>query len=251
MATSQQSSIECAKERAAHKAVDTYVKDGMVVGVGSGSTVVYAVNRLAERVEAEKLNIMCVPTSFQSRELLREKGLPFGDLTTNPDIDVCIDGADEVDADLNVIKGGGGCHLQEKLVASNAKTFVIIADHRKESQHLSEKWKKGVPIAVVAQARITVKQRIEKDFEGAKCVLRMAKAKAGPCVDDNGMLIYDVHFPTNLLTPDNLNELDTHLHLIPGIMETGLFVGMAERAYFGQADGSVTTRESKRRKVEE
>lgn len=105
-------SLESAKKTAAFKAVDEYVKDNTVLGIGSGSTVVYAVERLAERVRNEKLNIICVPTSFQARQLIVENGLVLGDLDRNPKLNCVIDGADEVDSNMNLIKGGGGCLLQ-------------------------------------------------------------------------------------------------------------------------------------------
>src|SRR5271157_311312 len=111
-------SIEEAKQKAAFQAVDEYVQDNMIVGVGSGSTVVYAAQRLGERVANENLQIKCVPTSFQSYQLCVEQGLPLTTLDQNPVLDVDIDGADEIDAQLNLIKGGGGCHVQEKIVAS-------------------------------------------------------------------------------------------------------------------------------------
>lgn len=105
-------SLESAKKTAAFKAVDEYVKDNTVLGIGSGSTVVYAVERLAERVRNEKLNIICIPTSFQARQLIVENGLVLGDLDRNPKLSCVIDGADEVDSKMNLIKGGGGCLLQ-------------------------------------------------------------------------------------------------------------------------------------------
>lgn len=105
-------SLEGAKRLAAFKAVDECVKNNTVIGVGSGSTIVYAVQRLAERVHAEKLNVICVPTSFQARQLIVKNKLVLGELEINPVLDVAIDGADEVDGDMTLIKGGGGCLLQ-------------------------------------------------------------------------------------------------------------------------------------------
>lgn len=105
-------SLESAKKIAAEKAVNEHVKNNLVVGIGSGSTIVYAVNRLVERVKTEKLNVICIPTSFQAKQLIVNNGLTLGELETYPDLDVAIDGADECDAKLNCIKGGGGCLLQ-------------------------------------------------------------------------------------------------------------------------------------------
>lgn len=105
-------SLETAKKLAAIKAVDDCVQDNMVLGIGSGSTIVYAVDRLKERVEKEKLNIICIPTSFQARQLILQNGLKLGELEMNPELDCAIDGADEVDSKMFLIKGGGGCLLQ-------------------------------------------------------------------------------------------------------------------------------------------
>lgn len=105
-------SLETAKKIAAEKAVNDHVKDNLIVGIGSGSTIVYAVNRLVERVKTEKLNIVCIPTSFQAKQLILQNHLTLGELETYPVLDVAIDGADECDRDLNCIKGGGGCLLQ-------------------------------------------------------------------------------------------------------------------------------------------
>lgn len=105
-------SLEEAKKLAAYKAVDDYVTDNMVLGIGSGSTIVYAVDRLKQRVCDEKLNIICIPTSFQARQLIVKNGLRLGELEINPVLDCAIDGADEVDDKMTLIKGGGGCLLQ-------------------------------------------------------------------------------------------------------------------------------------------
>lgn len=105
-------SLEAAKKLAAHKAVDDYVVDHMALGIGSGSTIVYAVERLKQRVNDERLNVVCIPTSFQARQLIVENGLRLGDLESNPELDCAIDGADEVDEQMFLIKGGGGCLLQ-------------------------------------------------------------------------------------------------------------------------------------------
>ncbi|CAE7745779.1 Rpia, partial [Symbiodinium sp. KB8] len=178
------SPLERAKRAAARGAVDEYVKSGMVVGVGSGSTIVYGIQRLAELYHLQGVDMVCVPTSFQSRQLIIEAGLPISDLTRHPELDVAIDGADEVDAALNAIKGGGACQTQEKLVAAAASKFVLVADHRKDSQVLGQSWTKGVPLEVLPGAYVTVMKRIEA--LGGKPHLRMAVNKAGPVITDNG-----------------------------------------------------------------
>jgi ribose 5-phosphate isomerase A len=141
--------IEQSKKIAAYTAVDEFIKDNMVVGIGSGSTITYAIQRLEERTKTEGLKVICIPSSFQSSHLILKSSLTIGDLERYPQIDVTIDGADEVDEHLNLMKGGGGCQTQEKIVAFNAKVYVIIADYRKQSKILGEKWKNGVPIEVI------------------------------------------------------------------------------------------------------
>lgn len=223
------------KKAAATKAIDDYVKHNQKLGIGSGSTIVFAVERLAERVKEEKLNVVCVPTSFQARQLIIEHGLVLGDLETHPQLDVAIDGADEVDKDLNCIKGGGGCQTQEKVVAASANTFVVIADYSKESSFLGEKWTRGLPIEVLPFAYKPVMVKLEA--LGGPAELRMAKNKAGPVVTDNGGLILDWKFVPQNDTDWNL--LSIKLSQIPGVVETGLFINMVTCVYFGNADGTV------------
>jgi DeoR/GlpR family transcriptional regulator of sugar metabolism len=142
-AMSSQTSLspqELAKQKAAHQAVDAHIRSGMKVGIGSGSTVVYAVERLVQRVRDEKSlsDVVCVASSFQAVQLITEGGLVLSDLSRTPRLDVAIDGADEVDSALNCIKGGGACMLQEKVVASCADKFIVIADARKDSKQLGQ-----------------------------------------------------------------------------------------------------------------
>ncbi|XP_059422931.1 ribose-5-phosphate isomerase-like [Carassius carassius] len=211
--------------------------NNQVVGVGSGSTIVYAVDRLAERVRQEKLNIVCVPTSFQARQLILQHGLTLSNLDGHPELDVAINGADEVDAALTLIKGGGGCLAQVKIVAGCAKHFIVIADYRKDSKALGQQWMKGVPMEVIPMAYVPVSRAIVQRF-GGEAVLRMAVSKAGPVVTDNSNLeVWKFeHAP-------NWKEVNTALKMVPGVVETGLFVGMSERVYFGMEDGSVKTRD--------
>jgi ribose 5-phosphate isomerase A len=142
-----------------------------------------------------------------------------------------------VDSALNCIKGGGAALLQEKIVAFNAKKFVVIADDRKDQKVLGTAWTQGVPLEVLPLAYVPVMKAVEK--LGGKPTLRMAKAsKAGPVVTDNGGFIVDAEFGP-IANPDKLNK---DLSLIPGLIETGLFVHMAHKAYFGRQDGSVYSR---------
>ncbi|XP_074610660.1 ribose-5-phosphate isomerase-like [Acropora palmata] len=231
-----QKAMDLGKRAAARHAVDTYVKDNQALGIGSGSTIVFAVEKIAERVKNENLNLVCIPTSFQARQLITQHKLRLSDLDTHPELDVTIDGADEVDRNLIAIKGGGGCLTQEKIVASCAKQFVIIADARKDSKELGQSWKRGIPVEVIPMAYVPVMKKME--MLGLKPVLRMAKAKAGPVVTDNDNFILDCQFDKVY----DWKELNTQLNLIPGVVETGLFVNMAECVIFGQMDGTVSIR---------
>ncbi|XP_050799408.1 ribose-5-phosphate isomerase [Gopherus flavomarginatus] len=229
---------EEAKRVAAWAAVDNHAKNNQVLGIGSGSTIVPVVHRLAERVKQENLNIVCIPTSFQARQLILQNGLSLSDLDRHPKLDVAIDGADEVDSDLSLIKGGGGCLTQEKIVAGYAKCFIVVADYRKNSKNLGDQWKKGIPIEVIPMAYVPVIRAVTRKFGGV-AELRMAVRKAGPVVTDNGNFILDWKFDK----VHKWNEVNTAIKMIPGVVETGLFINMADVVYFGMEDGSVSARE--------
>ncbi|XP_072112809.1 ribose-5-phosphate isomerase [Mobula birostris] len=227
-----------AKQKAGYMAVDNHVQNNQALGIGSGSTIVFAVERLAKRVQEENLQVVCVPSSFQARQLILKHELPLSDLDRHPELDVAIDGADEVDCNLNLIKGGGGCLTQEKIVAGCAKKFIIIADYRKDSKNLGENWKKGVPIEVIPMAYVPVTRAIVTKF-GGNVDLRMAVSKAGPVVTDNGNFILDWKF-SNI---SDWKDVNVGIKMIPGVVETGLFIDMAERVYFGMKDGTVCCRD--------
>jgi len=225
------SSLEASKKLAAQKAVNEHVATGMRLGIGSGSTIVFAVEHLAKRVADESLTVTCVPTSFQARQLIRKHGLPLSDLEHTPELDVAIDGADEVDLEGNCIKGGGGCQTQEKVVASAAEKLVIIADDSKKSTSFGDKWKKGIPIEVIPMAYKPVMIKLEG--LGLQPLLRMAKSKAGPVVTDNSNFIIDATFSEVSDWP----KLNSDIISIPGVVETGLFLGMADVVIFGSDSG--------------
>jgi len=238
--TGMTSPVEEAKALAGARAVDNHVtKETRVLGIGSGSTIVYAVKRLAQRVTEEGLKIRCIPTSFQARQLIQSYNLPLTDLETEPRIDLTIDGCDEADLSLSLIKGGGGCQTQEKIVASASDQFVVIADYRKASEALGEAWD-YVPLEVLPMAYRPIIDRVTSTL-GGHCKIRMAKAKAGPVVTDNGGMLLDWYWDKT--TQLDWATVDAKLQAIPGLIETGLFVGMAHTAYFGMEDGSVSTRD--------
>ncbi|PKY12746.1 ribose 5-phosphate isomerase [Rhizophagus irregularis] len=225
-----------AKKLAAYKAVDENItSEKKIIGIGSGSTVVYVIERIIQLKDSLNKENIYIPTSFQSRLLITEGGLNLGDIDTYPELDVTIDGADEVDENLNAIKGGGACHLREKLVAEAAKKFIIVADYSKRSTTLGEKWKQGVPIEVIPFAYLRVMNSL-KVLGCENPILRMAKAKAGPVISDNGNFVIDAYFGL-IKQPKELLE---KIKLLTGVVEVGLFVNMAKCAYFGNEDGSIS-----------
>ncbi len=225
--------IEKCKREAAKLAVEENIQNNIKIGIGSGSTIVFAVKELAKIVKQNRWDVICIPTSYQAEQLIIENGLPLGTLNQNPELDVDLDGADEIDENLNLIKGGGGCLVQEKILASYSKKLIIIADFRKKSTYLGEKWKKGVPLEILPGACIPIMKEIEK--LGGTPNLRMGVAKMGPVVTDNGNFIIDVDFDI-IKDPEDLNK---KLLSISGIVDTGLFINMEPIAYIGKKDGSV------------
>lgn len=226
---------EQAKKNAAYMAVDENVPPNpKVIGVGSGSTVVYVAERLSQL--ANKADFVCIPTGFQLKLLIIENGLRLGSIEQFPQVDVAFDGADECDKNLNLIKGGGACLFQEKLVAEAADTFIVVADYRKQSTTLGIQWTNGVPIEIVPISYAKVITDLKK--LGAKQVVlrRGGSAKAGPVITDNNNFLLDADFG-EIKDPKSLHSQITAL---VGVVETGLFTSMAKKAYFGKADGDVT-----------
>lgn len=246
MASTPVDLVELAKKAAAYKAVDLHFpKDPKVIGIGSGSTVVYVVDRIAELAKQNPSiakNVVYVPTGFQSKQLLQNAGLLVGSIDNYlaGDLDVAFDGADEVDPSLNCIKGGGACLFQEKLVSSCARKFVLVADYRKKSEALGVSWTQGVPIEVVGMAYRKVTNDLYK-LGAKKVTLRMGgKAKAGPIVTDNNNFILDVDF--GAINSNDVSKLDKEIKSLVGVVETGLFSN-ADIAFFGESDGTYSVRE--------
>ncbi|KXN82955.1 Ribose-5-phosphate isomerase, partial [Leucoagaricus sp. SymC.cos] len=226
------SPIESSKRLAAYTAVDHHIKpEHTLIGIGSGSTVPYVVERIVQQgVEANK-NRVFVPTGFQSKQLIVDAGLNLGDIDEYPSIDVTVDGADEVDSNLNCIKGGGACHLREKVLAEAAKTFIVVADFRKNSEYLGTTWAPGVPVEVVPFAYAKVLRQLKEVLGSPNAALRMAVKKAGPVVTDNGNFVIDA--PFNREKMHDPTKVLTQIKLLTGVVEVGLFCGMAKAAYFG------------------
>lgn len=229
--------VEQAKKAAAYRAVDENFPDNAkVIGIGSGSTVIYVAERIGQL--ANKSSFVCIPTGFQSKQLIIDNGLSLGSIEQFPKIDIAFDGADEVDTDMNLIKGGGACLFQEKLVAVSAAKFVVVADYRKKSpSKLGIQWRKGVPIEVVPNSYA----KVTKDLYelGAKnVILRQGGAsKAGPVVTDNNNFLIDADFG-EIADPAQLHE---KIKQLVGVVETGLFTKMTEKVYYGESDGSVSS----------
>lgn len=209
----------------------------------------YVLSRLVERCKEKSLSIKCIPTSFQSKQLIYDYKLPLTEIDCHPVIDVTIDGADEVDENLVAIKGGGACLAQEKVVAAAAKKFVVVADYRKDSKNLGDNWQKGIPIEVLPMACQSVRHQISKMFDVpiGDIVQRIGKEKAGPVITDNGNMILDWKFlfeSRGCRTAADWKTLSNNVKLIPGVVETGIFADMVREAYFGKPDGTVIKRVS-------
>ncbi|KZT06671.1 ribose 5-phosphate isomerase [Laetiporus sulphureus 93-53] len=232
--------IEASKRLAAWTAVDRHVlPQYKVIGIGSGSTVPYVVERIVAQGREMNKDRVFIPTSFQSKELIVNAHLLLGDVDQYPIIDITIDGADEVDETLNCIKGGGACHLREKVLAEAADTFIIVADYRKNSDVLGRNFKQGVPIEVAQFAYAKLLQNVHL-LGSPNAVLRMAQGKAGPVVTDNGNFVIDAPFPEEMMKDPY--TLLTRLKMLTGVVEVGLFCHMAKAAYFGNQDGSLTVK---------
>jgi len=224
--------IEKAKKNAACAAVK-HVKNGFIIGLGSGSTASYAIEEIGNKIKHEKLHILGVPTSHQAFTLAVKRGIPITSLEEHPILDLTIDGADQIDKELNLIKGMGGALTREKIVAVASKKLVIVADENKKVDVLGEN-NHPVPIEVLPVAAPIVMRKIKEI--GGKPILREGKGKVGPIITDNGNIIIDAHF--GLIRKPA--ELERALKSLTGIVETGLFVRRADPAYLGKSSGVET-----------
>jgi ribose 5-phosphate isomerase A len=217
-------------KRLVGRAAADRVKSNMIVGLGTGSTAMHAIARLGERIAAGELEgIAGIPTSFQSSVLAREYKVPLIGLDQVDRIDVAIDGADEVAPDLTLIKGGGGAHTREKIVAANAETFVVVVDDGKLVDRLGSRF--PVPVEVLPMAQPLVARALAE--LGAEVELRMAVRKAGPVVTDQGNLILDARFATI----DDPAGLERTINNIPGVLDNGIFAGLADIVLIGSVAG--------------
>ncbi len=224
------SDLDFQKRQAALKATD-YVTDGMVVGLGTGTTAKHLITALGERVRMG-LKIQAVPTSHDTAALARQSGIPLVESDNAWTIDVAIDGADQVDPRFNLVKGGGGALLKEKIVAAAAKQFVVMVDHTKLVPALGGSF--PLPIEVVPFGWGNTARHIERE-SGGTAVLRERNGEVFQT--EAGNVILDLHMPT-IVDPASL---EIALNQIPGIVETGLFIGRTSILIVGHAQGVEVT----------
>jgi ribose 5-phosphate isomerase A len=219
------------------RAAANRVQSGSIVGLGTGSTTAFAIQFLGERLKSGELkDIKGVPTSFQASVLAKQYGIPLTTLDDITKIDIAIDGADEVDPQKNLIKGGGAAHTREKVVDSLADLFIVVVDSSKLVDQLGSTF--PLPLEVMPFAIAPVTRAAEK--LGGTPELRMAIKKDGPVITDQGNMIIDVKF--DAIT--NPAEMEKTLNNIPGVLDNGLFIGVADLILIGEVkDGQPSVRE--------
>jgi len=215
------------EKKAVGESAANLVGDKMVVGLGTGSTTAFAIESLGHRVK-QGLDVRGVPTSYQSQMLAIEHGIPLTSLAQDPVVDIAIDGADQVDANLCVIKGGGAAHTNEKIIAASARRFVVLVDPTKVVEVLDH----YVPLEVMPQALELVKSQV-RELKG-KPVLRMAAHKDGPVITDNGNFVVDADFGI-INDPE---QLARELSNCTGVVEHGIFLN-ADEVYVGKPDSEI------------
>jgi ribose 5-phosphate isomerase A len=221
--------VENAKKNAALEAVK-HVEENTVIGLGSGSTAAYAIEAIGNRIKREALHVLGVPTSYQAITLAVKHKIPITTLEEHPTLDLTIDGADQIDEELNLIKGMGGALAREKVVASASRKLIIVADETKKVNILGEN-NHPVPIEALQFAAPLIVRTI-RDYDG-KPTIREGIKKFGPVITDNGNVIIDASFGLIRKPAD----LEHRLKGLPGVVETGLFVKMAHVAYIGRRSG--------------
>jgi ribose 5-phosphate isomerase A len=217
-----------AKKLAGEKAIE-YVENGMILGLGTGSTVYWSILKLGELVK-KGLNIKGVPTSKNTEKLAIELGIPLVSLSSINQLDLTIDGADEANKNFELIKGGGGALLREKMVASISKRFIIVID---ETKYVTNLGQFPLPVEIVQFGWGVTSNQISK--LGCKPKLRMYNN--APFITDNRNYILDCFFEKI----QDANELNNVINMIPGVVENGLFVNMADTIVIGEKDGNVNT----------
>ncbi|MFV2053447.1 ribose-5-phosphate isomerase RpiA [Aliiroseovarius sp. YM-037] len=244
--TGELSPIDRAKFVAAKRACD-YVESGMRIGLGTGSTAAWMVRCLGEMVRQDNLKITGVPTSTRTAELAQQVGITVTSLDEAKWLDLTIDGADEFDNDLNLIKGGGGALLQEKIVATASDQMVVIADVGKHVEHLGAF---PLPIEVIPFGWQTTKALVEETLIGLDVLGRATSLRLNgdaPFVTDEGNFILDLH----LNRIGNARQLSMIINQIPGVVENGLFIDICDAVIVGHGDGKVEVHDINAGTVEE
>ena len=219
-----------AKLNAAKSAIKLIPKSG-AIGLGSGSTVAIFAKELGRQTADREADVSVVPSSYQAYQLAIEYKIPLTNLDSDPSLLLTVDGADEVDKDLNLTKGGGGALFQEKIVASASEQLIIIVDESKLVDKLATR--SLIPVEVLPFSLGVVLRKIEK--MGITPSVRQAERKMGPVVTDNGNFILDLKFPQPINDPA---KVAIDLKMISGVVETGLFVGMTTEVHVGKDDGA-------------
>ena len=219
------------------KAAAAKVQSNTIIGLGTGSTTAFAIQFLGERLQkGEIANIAGIPTSFQAEILARQYGIPVTTLDAVEQVDIAIDGADEVDPNKVLIKGGGAAHTREKLIDGQAKSFIVVVNSSKLVDQLGSTF--ALPVEVMPLARVTVTAALKR--LGSEPELRMGINKDGPIVTDQGNFIIDAKFDRI----DNPADLEKNINNLPGVLDNGLFVGLADIILVGEIkDGQPVIRE--------
>src|SRR6266849_7859576 len=215
------------KQMAGEEAV-TYIENGMVIGIGTGTTSAYMIHALAQRLRHGLTIVGAVPTSQATAQLASSLGIPLTDLDAHPQLDLAIDGADEIDSQLRLIKGGGGALLREKIVATASHRFIVIADTSKQVMQLG--LRAVLPVETIPFAVTPVSRRLQA--LGASVQIRQRSNQV--FITDNGNMILDCSFPNGIADPA---DLQARIRRIVGVVETGLFLNMTERAIIGGPEG--------------
>ena len=230
--------LQTQMKKAVAKAAVDQIENGMILGLGSGSTAALMIEALALKIKSGEIkDVVGVTTSFQGEVLASELGIPLKSLSAVSGIDLAIDGADEVDPKFQLIKGGGACHVQEKLVAALAKKFIVVVDSTKLVEKLNLDFK--LPVEVLPSAWKQAKKTLKN--LGGEGNLRMAQRKAGPVVTDQGNLILDLTFNNGIEHPE---LLESQINNIPGVLENGLFVNLTDEVLVGKVEKDVVEVES-------